>query len=319
MTVESLPGVINDETLDAKHWRHITQAILGAAVGSFAGGVSATRDLAHGVCGPTDLKVSQAGTPAMKVQVAAGLALITGTVSAEQGPYSFYNDAAVELNLSAADATNPRRDLIIAQVRDDTYSGATNDARLTVVTGTPAGSPSDPSLSSYPNALVLARVAVAAGATSITNANITDLRTKAGTWFLPRGLVADPVKHTSNSAAFTSVANIMNDLTFTSQLYRRYKLVAQATFSQTANATAAQNMIAAEGAGNTQYASTSEYTGSNGAGETTTHVIPGLIFDGTGSSMTWRIRGVAGSSAVMVGSATAPSWFYIEDMGGVLA
>lgn len=180
MTVENPPGVLNDESTNAEVQRHMLQAILGANIGSFGGGVGANNGGAHGVANPDHLRVTQQGSPTMGVTVSAGMAVITGTVSAAQGPYSFYNGAPVDLTIAAADSTNARRDLVIAQIQDDDYSGASNTARLTVVTGTPAGSPSDPSLASYPNALVLARVTVAANATSITNANITDLRTIKG-------------------------------------------------------------------------------------------------------------------------------------------
>lgn len=189
MTVETPPGVINDVSTDAKIWRRTTQILAGGAVGAFAGGIGATNGGAHGVAGSGHLAVSQSGSPGMSVDVAAGLALITGTVSAEQGPYSFYNDAAVTLSIAAADSTNPRKDLVIAQVRDDDYSGADADARLTVVTGTPALSPSDPSLSSYPNALVLARIDVPAGDVAITDGQITDLRTRAGAYYFKQEIV----------------------------------------------------------------------------------------------------------------------------------
>jgi hypothetical protein len=112
----------------------------------------------------------------MSVNVAAGGAFIRGTQNANQGAYHLWNDGTVNLAISAADATNGRRDLVIAQVRDSYYSGSTDDARLTVVTGTPAAVPADPSLASFPNALVLARITVAAGDTAINTADITDLR-----------------------------------------------------------------------------------------------------------------------------------------------
>jgi hypothetical protein len=152
--------------------------MLGAATGSFAGGV-ASSDPAHGVARGADFAVTQNGTPNMSVNVAAGGAFIRGTQNANQGAYHVWNDGTVNLSISAADATNGRRDLVIAQVRDAFYSGATNDARITVVTGTPAASPADPSLASFPNALVLARITVAAGDTAINTADITDLRTMA--------------------------------------------------------------------------------------------------------------------------------------------
>lgn len=188
MTVRTPPGVLNTESTDSAVQRDVHRSLLGGALTSFAGGVGAVNGAAHGVCGDTHLAVTQSATPAMSVDVAAGSAFITGTASALQGPYNMVNDAAVTLAIAAADATNPRHDLVIAQIRDNTYDGSGfRDARLTVVTGTPAASPSDPSLSAYPNALVLARVTVAALASSITNANITDLRTTGGWQTLTRG------------------------------------------------------------------------------------------------------------------------------------
>lgn len=181
MTVRTPPGVLNTESTDSSVQRDVHRSLLGGQLTSFAGGVGAVNGAAHGVCGAGHLAVSQSATPAMSVDVAAGSAFITGTASALQGPYNMVNDASVTLAIAAADATNPRRDLVIAQIRDDTYDGSGfRDARLTVVTGTPAASPSDPSLSAHPNALVLARVSVAALASTITNANITDLRPLAG-------------------------------------------------------------------------------------------------------------------------------------------
>lgn len=130
-----------------------------------------------GVCGPTDLQVTErlAG-PNMGIDVGVGGAWVPGTQSALQGFYYFENVTNPQyLALSAADATNPRFDLIVARVQDAAYSGATNAASVAVVTGTPGPSPAEPSVPA--NSLVLARVSVAAGATSITNANITDRRT----------------------------------------------------------------------------------------------------------------------------------------------
>jgi hypothetical protein len=181
MAIETPPWALNGESTDADVPRHALQGILGGAVGAFAGGVGATRNAAHGVCGLFDLLVSQSSTPGMSVRVAAGIAFITGTASAMQGPYSFYNGAAVDdLAISVGDATNPRRDLVCAQVRDNEYdaSGAT-EARLFVVEGTPAAVPVDPTPPA--GCLALARVQVDANeSTSILNADITDLRVFGG-------------------------------------------------------------------------------------------------------------------------------------------
>lgn len=127
-----------------------------------------------GVLGASDLAVTQNGTPNMSVNVADGRLWIPGTEGTYQGLYFFENRGTQNLAIAAADATNPRRDLVIARVRDQQYSGATNNCTLEVVTGAPAASPVDPAVPA--NSWVLARVAVAPLASSITNANITDFR-----------------------------------------------------------------------------------------------------------------------------------------------
>ncbi len=88
--------------------------------------------------------------------------------------YVGYNDATVVLSITTADPTNPRIDRVCLTVNDAYYTGALNNAVLQVVAGTPAGSPVAPALPA--NSISLATVAVGAGATAITNANITDTR-----------------------------------------------------------------------------------------------------------------------------------------------
>jgi hypothetical protein len=59
-------------------------------------------------------------------------------------------------------------------VNDAYYTGSLNNVVLQVVAGTPAGSPVAPATPA--NSISLATIAVAAGATALTNANITDTR-----------------------------------------------------------------------------------------------------------------------------------------------
>lgn len=173
MPVRTTPIFIQGNSHPAEETRLMLAGMLGSVTGSFAGGVAAS-DPAHGVVRATDLAVTQNGTPNMTVNVAAGGCFIRGTQSANQGAYHLWNDGTLNVGLLGSDATNPRRDLIVAQVRDLNYSGALKDALITVVTGTPAASPSDPAVPA--NSLVLARIAVGAGVSSILTANITDLR-----------------------------------------------------------------------------------------------------------------------------------------------
>lgn len=130
-----------------------------------------------GIVGAADLLVTANGTPNMTVNVAAGAAFIKGTETTYQGVYHVFNDAPVSLAIAASDPTNPRIDIVVAQVRDAFYSGASNDFRLVVVTGTPAGAPAAPATPA--DSIVLARVAVAALVTTVVAGNITDYRVAA--------------------------------------------------------------------------------------------------------------------------------------------
>lgn len=120
------------------------------------------------------LVVTQAGSPNMTVIVANGAASIPGTESSMQGTYFVVNDASIALSIAAAHATLARIDIVVINIRDAQYSGANNDAQLQVITGTPASSPVAPTAPA--NSITLAEVAVAALATSIVTANITDTR-----------------------------------------------------------------------------------------------------------------------------------------------
>lgn len=135
--------------------------------------------------------VSQRGAGAnMSVDIAAGFCSVFGDETNVQGLYCCVNDAVVNKSIAAADPTNPRRDLVVARVRDAFYSGSTNAWDLFVVTGTPAASPADPAVPN--NCLTLARVAVATSASSITNANITDLRCYSPLGIIPTNSARPP-------------------------------------------------------------------------------------------------------------------------------
>lgn len=107
----------------------------------------------------------------LSVNVADGNAFVEGTEAGWQGMYHVSNDASVNVTLAAADPTDDRIDLIVAQVRDSAYSGANDDWLITDVTGTPSPSPVAPTLPD--NSLILATVLVEAGDTSVDAANIT--------------------------------------------------------------------------------------------------------------------------------------------------
>lgn len=134
-----------------------------------------------GIAAPGALAVTEApGTPDMSVRVAAGGVFIRSTRSAAQGIYHAYNDAAVTVVVPAADATNARIDLVVVRVRDEAQdvSLSQNDVVVELVTGTPAATPTEPTIS-FEDYLVLARINVAASVSAITNSDIVDRRVRS--------------------------------------------------------------------------------------------------------------------------------------------
>ncbi len=140
----------------------------------------------EGTVNEFDLVVSPRAAGAnMSVDVAAGRALVNGTSIANQGIYAVQSTAVENVPIATANSTNPRIDLIVAQVYDKQADGGTRYGWQPIaVAGTPATSPAPPAT---PNsALVLAHVRVAAGATSIVASNITDRRVLSGTGDVPK-------------------------------------------------------------------------------------------------------------------------------------
>lgn len=166
MTAQSPPYVLQAGSHSAQLFRQAVSTLLNPA---------------GGVVGSGDYAVTQNGTPNMSVNIAGGAPGSGGgiwvpgtTLVGVQGLYFGYNDAVVNLALSASNPTNPRIDTAIAQVQDAAYAGATSSFSLSILAGTPAASPVAPSLPV--SSLALANMAVAANATTVVNANITDRR-----------------------------------------------------------------------------------------------------------------------------------------------
>lgn len=132
----------------------------------------------QGVADYGSMKVSQSGTPAMTVSVAAGHALIAGTQTSNQGFYIAYNDAATTVAIATASPTLPRIDRIVVTVQDSYYGGtANNQVIFQALTGTPNASPTAPAVPN--NSISLALIAVAANQTTVVDGNITDTRETA--------------------------------------------------------------------------------------------------------------------------------------------
>jgi hypothetical protein len=158
MTVRTPPSWLQNGSHPAENDRLTTQALWATT----------------GIINSASLLVTQNTPAGLSVVVASGWAAIVGTTQANMGTYVTYNDASAVLSLNTANPTNPRIDLVCATVNDAYYTGSLNNVVLQVVAGTPAGSPVAPALPA--NSISLATVAVGAGATAITNANITDTR-----------------------------------------------------------------------------------------------------------------------------------------------
>lgn len=122
--------------------------------------------------------VTASGTPDANVSVAPFQAVLQSTRGATSGVYVLTLDSAKAINVlsTPAHASLARNDLIIAHQSDTFYGDGSSAMLVRQVVGTPSGSPSDPSLASYPDSITLARVRVNASATSINSGNITDLR-----------------------------------------------------------------------------------------------------------------------------------------------
>lgn len=103
----------------------------------------------------------------MQVKVKTGQAMVRG---------HYYTNTAEEiLAVSAANPSNPRIDIVILEL-----DPSANSIILKVVAGTPAVSPTAPSLVQTDGGVYqikLAQIAVAAGATTITSGNVSDYRT----------------------------------------------------------------------------------------------------------------------------------------------
>ncbi len=175
MTMQSPPYALQAGSHSAELFRRAISTLIGSA---------------GGIVGSGDLQITQNGTPNMSVNCAGGVPggeiWVPGTsVAGVQGSYYCMNDATGNLPIAASNPTNPRIDIAVAQVQDAAYAGASNNCQLAIVTGTPAGSPVAPSAPA--SSLVLANIAVAANATTVVTANITDKRAvvKAGSMAEP--------------------------------------------------------------------------------------------------------------------------------------
>jgi hypothetical protein len=139
-----------------------------------------------GYCTPaTAFQVTAQSSPNMTVKVGSGTSKadhynVIGTV-AGQGQYIVRLDVASQnITISAADASQTRTDEIYLVVYDNVYdTSARSLPRFGYRKGDLGGANPGPD-AAWKAYVLLARITVAANATTITNANISDQRTSAG-------------------------------------------------------------------------------------------------------------------------------------------
>ncbi len=128
-----------------------------------------------GVLADGDLKVSQrAAGVNMSVDVAAGTVVIENAV-ASRGRYLCKSTAVTNLAIAASPGVGASRiDIVVATVTDTEYGDPSDAWVLQVITGTAGPSPTAPATPA--GSLLLANIAVGTSVSSISNANITDVR-----------------------------------------------------------------------------------------------------------------------------------------------
>jgi hypothetical protein len=133
----------------------------------------------------------------MSVDIAASTgagAVVQGDAVTQQGRYVIPpHSAVINETISTADATNPRIDSVILEMKDSAHDASgLNQSQTRVLTGTPTGGVTLEAPGASPaalpsSALLLAYVLVGAAAASITNANIKDMRPKRRGWLSTPG------------------------------------------------------------------------------------------------------------------------------------
>jgi hypothetical protein len=185
MTIHTPPSWLQNGSHPAENDRLTTQALWATT----------------GIISPSSLAVTASSPANMSINIAAGWAAVVGTIQPNMGTYVAYNDGTVNIAITTANPTNPRIDRVCLTIQDSYYTGLADDVILQVIAGTPASSPVAPALPA--NSISLATVAVAAGALSITNGNITDTRVSVTT-NLPIGDITGVTAGTGLSGGGTS-------------------------------------------------------------------------------------------------------------------
>lgn len=209
-------------TNEAGHLRSVSKGLIGQVI--------------------SGLTVSQRAAGAnMSVDVAIGDAI----VQRSDGTYGHpaWNDAVYNQVIAAADGSNPRRDIVVMYIDYGVTpsTGVANNTngvvKIASVAGTAAGSPVDPSSATIQSAvgsgnpwIKLARVRLAAGATSVSNSVIEDLREMAyaidgGGWIsVPNSEIANWAYSSFSSTTRIGIITVPTDATNTYAVGNRLRI-----------------------------------------------------------------------------------------------
>ncbi|WP_284984314.1 hypothetical protein [Arthrobacter sp. efr-133-TYG-118] len=287
-----------------------------------------------GIVQSGDFPVAQTTVASMAVTVGVGRAWIQGTDVAflsgqsygKQASYYVMNDASVTLSIDAADSTNPRIDVVYIAIQDATYSGTNNAAVLAVAKGFPTSGAAYPANApTLPNnAIALAWINVAAGASSIVTANITTVALLGIMSRPPLGIMPGRVKVTANGAGLTTLAVQNNIGSFAFKGGRKYKIVWQGghSFSSAGDYfnLAIQTCSTADAANATTGLTTIQgrtYT-TNSAGLGESFYVEAIYEPATDTTLQVKFtvaRAIGSGTWTLQASSGAPAWAYIEDQG----
>jgi hypothetical protein len=173
MTLEAFPLQDVAEQGTAERLRHMVYCMLqrGSSVGSVVGGLIAA----------TDLQTTYAGA-GLKVETSAGEIIVPG-YTATTGGYLGRSTGVVTTTPSAANVSNPRVDLLVAQVEDASLHGSGNAFGVNYLEGTPTASATLVNKlgaqAAPAGSLALAYILVPANASTITNTDILNVATAA--------------------------------------------------------------------------------------------------------------------------------------------
>ncbi|TXS39695.1 hypothetical protein EAO77_36115 [Streptomyces sp. t39] len=169
------------------------------------------RDLARGNEGITegdDLKVTELDTPGGGVQISDGSGIVTGRVNAFQGSYSVANVGVDTVDVAANGGGATRYDMVILRVEDPEYEGTLDPAPgedyINYFDVIPNVGSTATTIPGGLTGIPLARIAIPAATSVITDGMITDLRKVANPRRERRLYVQTP---TSSSTAISGTSS----------------------------------------------------------------------------------------------------------------